>query len=87
LISNLGNPKMAIFFTSLLPQFGQTFGQLVGLGLGFCLMTFVWLSAYSIVVARAGALLRRARVRRTVETVAATFLIGFGVRLAAEARP
>jgi threonine/homoserine/homoserine lactone efflux protein len=87
LISNLGNPKMAIFFTSLLPQFGHTFGQLVGLGLGFCLMTFVWLSAYSIVVARAGALLRRARVRRTVETVAATFLIGFGVRLAAEARP
>jgi threonine/homoserine/homoserine lactone efflux protein len=24
-LSNLGNPKMAVFFTSLLPQFGSSF--------------------------------------------------------------
>ena len=33
LLSNLGNPKMAIFFTSLLPQFGSSFGRLLALGL------------------------------------------------------
>ena len=29
LLSNLGNPKMAVFFTSLLPQFGHSFAALV----------------------------------------------------------
>src|SRR5205823_13843625 len=32
LLSNLANPKMAVFFTSLLPQFGSGFGELLGLG-------------------------------------------------------
>jgi threonine/homoserine/homoserine lactone efflux protein len=86
LISNLGNPKMAVFFTSLLPQFGRTFGDLVALGFAFGLMTFAWLSAYSVVVARAGTLLRRSRIRRTIEATTAAFLIAFGVRLAADAR-
>ena len=36
-LSNLGNPKMAVFFTSLLPQFGaESFGGLLALGLVFC---------------------------------------------------
>src|SRR4051812_6222081 len=43
-ISDLGNPKMAVFFTSLLPQFtwdgGATFAALVELGLVFSLLTF-----------------------------------------------
>ena len=30
LLSNLANPKMAVFFTSLLPQFGETFPALLG---------------------------------------------------------
>jgi threonine/homoserine/homoserine lactone efflux protein len=35
LLSNLGNPKMAVFFTSLLPQFGSSFASLLALGLLF----------------------------------------------------
>ena len=46
---------MAVFFTSLLPQFAAgSFLALLGLGLGFCALTLVWLAAYAIVVARAG---------------------------------
>jgi threonine/homoserine/homoserine lactone efflux protein len=87
LISNLANPKMAIFFTSLLPQFGGTsFAALFALGLVFCTMTLVWLSAYGLVVAKAGDVLRRARVRRTIDTVTGTVLVAFGLRLAAESR-
>jgi len=33
LLSDLGNPKMAVFFTSLLPQFGSHFAALALLGL------------------------------------------------------
>jgi threonine/homoserine/homoserine lactone efflux protein len=84
LLSNLGNPKMAIFFTSLLPQFGASFATMLALGLVFCAMTFVWLSAYSLAVARAGELLRRPRVRRIVDAVTGTALAAFGLRLAAE---
>ena len=68
LLSNLGNPKMAVFFSSLLPQFGGTsFASLLALGLLFCTLTLVWLSAYAVVVARAGDVLRRPRIRRALD--------------------
>jgi threonine/homoserine/homoserine lactone efflux protein len=85
-LSNLGNPKMLAFFTSLLPQFASSFAGLLALGLTFCVMTLVWLAAYSVVVTRAGALFRRTRVRRRIEAVTGTVLIALGVRLAAEQR-
>jgi threonine/homoserine/homoserine lactone efflux protein len=85
-LSNLGNPKMLAFFTSLLPQFASSFAGLLGLGVTFCVMTLVWLTAYSIVVARAGGLLRHACVRRAMEAVTGTVLIALGLRLATEHR-
>ena len=85
-ISNLGNPKMAIFFPSLLPQFASdpSFGTLLGLGLVFCLMTLLWLTGYAFAVARAGDFLRRARVRRALDRVTGAVLVALGLRLAAE---
>jgi threonine/homoserine/homoserine lactone efflux protein len=83
-LSNLGNPKMAIFFTSLLPQFGSSFWSLLALGLLFCSLTLAWLSAYSFAVARAGDLLRRPRVRRSLDALTGTCLVAFGIRLAAD---
>jgi threonine/homoserine/homoserine lactone efflux protein len=85
-LSNLGNPKMLAFFTSLLPQFGSSFAALLALGSTFCTMTLVWLTAYSLAVARAGALFRRAHVRRGIEAVTGTVLIALGLRLATEQR-
>ena len=82
LLSNLANPKMAVFFSSLLPQFGASFAALLGLGLAFCAMTMLWLAAYAITVARAGDVLRRPHVRRAIDTVSGTALVAFGVRLA-----
>jgi threonine/homoserine/homoserine lactone efflux protein len=88
LVSNLGNPKMAAFFTSLLPQFvpaGEaSFLPLLLLGLTFCAMTLVWLTAYALVVARAGSYLRRTGIRRALEAATGTVLLALGLRLAAE---
>ena len=86
LLSNLGNPKMAVFFTSLLPQFAGRFWSLLALGFLFCSLTFVWLCGYAIVVARAGDLLRRPRVRRALDGATGICLVAFGLRLAAERR-
>ena len=84
LVSNLGNPKMAIFFTSLLPQFGAYFAAMLALGLVFCTMTFLWLTAYGVAVAKAGDVLRRPRIRRAIDAITGAVLAAFGVRLAFE---
>ncbi|WP_192256273.1 LysE family translocator [Mesorhizobium caraganae] len=90
LISDLGNPKMAVFFASLLPQFvppgGESFAALLGLGVVFAVMTFAWLALYATVVAKAGDFLRRPSIRRTIEGVTGIVLIGLGIRIAAEHR-
>ena len=88
LISNLGNPKMVVFFTSLLPQFvirgrGE-FSALLGLGLVFSLLTATWLCAYALAVAKARALLLRPRIRRALDAVTGVVLVAFGLRLATE---
>ena len=88
-VSNLGNPKMAVFFTSLLPQFapsGPRFAVFLALGLCFCAMTAAWLTGYAFAVARAKDVLLRSRVRRAIDALTGAVLIGLGLRLAGEDR-
>ena len=89
-ISNLGNPKMAAFFPSLLPQFapaGETsFWALLLLGLVFCTLTLVWLTSYAFAVVKAGDFLRRPRIRRAIEGVTGAVLVALGLRLATAPR-
>jgi threonine/homoserine/homoserine lactone efflux protein len=89
-LSNLGNPKMPIFFMSLLPQFVESgaprFASLLALGLVFCAMTLVWLTVYALIVASAGRWLRGRRARRALAGATGVALVGFGVRLATEHR-
>jgi threonine/homoserine/homoserine lactone efflux protein len=89
-ISNLGNPKMAVFFTSLLPQFAtpgeSALVTMLGLGLLFSAMTLLWLSAYAGAVAKAGDFLRRSRIRRSLDALSGAVLVALGLRLAASER-
>jgi threonine/homoserine/homoserine lactone efflux protein len=84
-VSNLGNPKMAVFFTSLLPQFapesGPRFATFLALGLCFCAMTAAWLTAYAFAVARAKTVFERPRVRRVVDGLTGAALVALGLRL------
>jgi threonine/homoserine/homoserine lactone efflux protein len=87
LISNLANPKMVVFFLSLLPQFTGRhagFATLFALGILFSLLTFLWLSAYSLVVARAGDILKRRKIRQLMDAVTGTVLVALGLRIATE---
>jgi threonine/homoserine/homoserine lactone efflux protein len=78
---------MAVFFTSLLPQFGHaSFASLLALGVVFCTMTLVWLTAYAVAVAKAGDVLRRPRIRRALDAATGTALVALGARLAGEHR-
>ena len=84
-LSNLGNPKMAVFFASLLPQFAPegraSFAVLLALGLLFCTMTFAWLTLYAAAIARLGGLLTGA-VRRMLDAMTGVVLVALGFRLA-----
>ena len=90
LLSDLGNPKMAVFFASVLPQFAPQgegmLSALVLLGLAFALLTLIWLVAYAYAIAKAGDMLRRPAIRRTLEGLTGTVLIALGLRLATEQR-
>jgi len=88
--NNLANPKMAVFFASVLPQFAPDgrgmLSTLAFLGLVFATMTFVWLALYAAVIARAGAFVRGSGLRRALDGVAGAALIGLGIKVATEER-
>ena len=90
LASNLLNPKIAVFFTSLLPQFvdsAHTSPQdLLLLGLLFNCMGVLWLLTYAELAARGRDELGRPRVKRALDRLTGVALVGLGVRLAFERR-
>lgn len=88
LVTNLLNPKVGVFYLSLLPQFLPTgpgsawWGVLlvaIHIGLGQ-----LWLTLVVIFAAKARTLLARVRVRRWLDRITATILIGIGVSVAVE---
>jgi threonine/homoserine/homoserine lactone efflux protein len=90
LVNDLLNPKIGVFYTTLLPQFIApsqpvllTSVLLAGL---FALIVTIWLGIYVLVLDRANAFFRRASVRRTLERATGLVLVGLGVRVALERR-
>ena len=90
LLSNLANPKIAVFFTGLLPQFVsprqavlEPFLLLGGL---FVLMTLIWLCGYALLAARLSSVLERPRVKAGLDALTGVVLVGLGVRVAFERR-
>jgi RhtB (resistance to homoserine/threonine) family protein len=90
LLSDLANPKIGIFFTSLLPQFvdpgHSVLLPFLALGAVFVLMTVLWLSAYCLIAARAAQALQRPRVKAAMDRITGIVLIALGLRVAIEHR-
>jgi threonine/homoserine/homoserine lactone efflux protein len=88
LLNDLLNPKIGVFYTTLLPQFiapGQpVFLASVLLAALFALIVALWLGTYVIVLDRADTLFRRSGVRRALERITGLVLVGLGLRLAVE---
>ena len=90
LLSDLGNPKLGAFMTSLLPQFvtpgGSPALQLAVLCVVFSAMTIGWFAFYVVAISRGAHIFARSRVRRSLDGITGAVMLGFGVRLALEHR-
>lgn len=87
LLTNLANPKAAIFAMSFLPQFVPAHagaGALLVCVAAWIAADLVWYSALALLVTRLGQWLRRENVKRWLERTSGGLLIGFGVTVAIE---
>ncbi|WP_019810894.1 LysE family translocator [Saccharomonospora halophila] len=86
LVSNLLNPKIAVFYTGLLPTLAPS-GLPPQLGMALLVLahaalTLGWLGGYVLVLARSRAFFDRPAVRRAMNRIAGVVPIGFGLRVA-----
>lgn len=90
LLTNVLNPKVAIFYLAFLPQFispgDRVFAKSVMLAAIHFTLGIIWLSLVTVFLGRMRALLIRPRMRSAIEATTGTILIAFGVRLAMERR-
>jgi threonine/homoserine/homoserine lactone efflux protein len=88
LISAMLNPKLGVFFLTLLPQFivpgDPPTARALQLAVLFDLIGLVWLFAYTVMLGAIGRSLGRAGPRRFIRWVSGTVLVAFGVRVALE---
>lgn len=85
LLNNLGNPKVAVFALSLLPQFAPAAaapGTYVALALEWAVLAASWYIVLGLLVVRAGDVFRGARVRRWTERITGVTLVGLGTHIA-----
>lgn len=88
LLTNLTNPKVAVFFLTFLPQFvdpdAPVAPQTALLAVLFMVMATAWLLGYVVLLGRVRSTLQRPSVRRRIEQVSGVVLVGMGLRLATE---
>jgi threonine/homoserine/homoserine lactone efflux protein len=90
LVTCLANPKLAIFFVALFPQFLARGHSNVTTGLAMAALIvaldLVWYSALALAVTRARHAFVSGPWRKRVERLTGSVMVAFGIRLAAEAR-
>jgi threonine/homoserine/homoserine lactone efflux protein len=88
LLSNVLNPKVAVFYLAFLPQFispgAWVLGKSVLLAGIHWVENLVWLSIVTVFLGRLRAWITQPRVKRAIEATTGAILIAFGVRLAME---
>jgi threonine/homoserine/homoserine lactone efflux protein len=90
LVTSLANPKLAVFFVALFPQFvgrrNDVFTTTLLMAALIVVFDFAWYSVLSVAVSRAKRAVGRTRLARRLEALSGTVLIGLGLRVALEQR-
>ncbi|HFJ9285266.1 LysE family translocator [Bacillus toyonensis] len=87
-LTNLLNPKIAVFFLTFLPQFlnpsHNTFIQLLVMGLTYLVLTIIWFAFYIFLIDKISAFMKKPKTQRYIQGLTGIVLIGFGIKLAFE---
>lgn len=87
-LTNILNPKVAIFFLTFLPQFvdsgSNTFLPFLIMGITYSILTAIWFLFYIYLLNQISAFMKKPRTQTFIEGITGTILIGFGVKLALE---
>ncbi len=90
LVTSFANPKLAIFFVALFPQFVGDRGSVLPTTLLMVALVvafdFVWYTTLAVLVSRARAAYSGSRLSRRIERLTGAVLIGLGARVALEQR-
>jgi threonine/homoserine/homoserine lactone efflux protein len=90
LVTSLANPKLAVFFVALFPQFVDERATVLTttLLMAALIVSFdlVWYTALAVLVSRAGEGFRRTRLARRLERATGALLVALGARVALEQR-
>ena len=88
LLTNLFNPKIALFYTTFLPQFigpgDPVLLRSLAMASVHILLGLAWLSAYAWLLDRAVEAFRGSRVRRALDALTGAVLVALGFRVAAD---
>ncbi len=90
LVTSLANPKLAIFFVALFPQFVGDRGSVLPTTLLMIALIvaldFCWYTTLAVLVSRARGVYSESRLARRVERTTGAVLIALGARVALEQR-
>jgi threonine/homoserine/homoserine lactone efflux protein len=88
LLTNLFNPKIALFYTTFLPQFIGPGDPVLPLSIAMASvhvgLGIVWLSGYAWLLDHAVEAFRDSRLRRGLDALTGTVLVALGIRVAAD---
>jgi threonine/homoserine/homoserine lactone efflux protein len=87
-LTNLLNPKVAVFFLTFLPQFVESesnvFLPFLLMGITYTALTAVWFLLYIMLINQISTFMKKPFTQRIIEGITGLVLIGFGFKLALE---
>src|SRR6476620_10292187 len=87
-LTNILNPKVAIFFLTFLPQFvdskSNTFTQFLIMGMTYAVLTSLWFLFYIYLLNKISAFMKKPKTQMIIEGITVSVLIVFGIKLALE---
>ncbi|ATP40153.1 lysine transporter LysE [Solibacillus sp. R5-41] len=87
-ITNVTNPKVAVFFLTFLPQFlapgSEPFWSFLLMGIIYTVLTLLWFIFYVFLLGIIRNFMKRPVTQSVIEVLTGSVLIGFGMKLALE---
>ena len=87
-LTNLLNPKVAVFFLTFLPQFvdsgSNTFIPFLIMGITYTILTAIWFIPYVYLINQISTFMKKLATQKVVQGITGIALLGFGLKLALE---